>query len=104
MFRVHLRYGFSANRTGPDYQAAYRRYEQLVRPLVEGKRKLTLYFASAFVPKTWAGVWFRNQATTLMAFAPYCHYFFVRHMWDDFDLPNYELRVPQERESQRESG
>jgi 2-polyprenyl-6-methoxyphenol hydroxylase-like FAD-dependent oxidoreductase len=91
------------NGAGPDYQAAYRRYEQLVRPFVEGKQKLARYFASAFVPKTWAGVWFRNQATKLMVFPPLCHYFFVRHMRDDFHLPNYELRVPQERESQRES-
>jgi hypothetical protein len=64
---------------------------------------LALYFASAFVPKTWAGVWLRNQATKLMAFPPLGHYFFVRPMRDDFDLPNYELLVPQERESQRES-
>ena len=91
------------NRAGQDYQAAYRRYEQLMRPFVEGKQKLALYFASAFVPKTWAGVWLRNQATRLMAFPPLAHYFFVRHMRDDFDLPNYELRVPQQRESEGES-
>jgi 2-polyprenyl-6-methoxyphenol hydroxylase-like FAD-dependent oxidoreductase len=91
------------DRAGQDYQAAYRRYEHLMRPFVEGKQKLALYFASAFVPKTWAGVWLRNQATKLMASPPLAHYFFVRHMRDDFHLPNYELRVPQERESQRES-
>jgi 2-polyprenyl-6-methoxyphenol hydroxylase-like FAD-dependent oxidoreductase len=88
------------NRAGQDYRAAYRRYEQLMRPFVEAKQKLALYFASAFVPKTWAGVWLRNQVTKLMAFPPLAHYFFVRHMRDDFDLPNYELRVPQEREFQ----
>jgi 2-polyprenyl-6-methoxyphenol hydroxylase-like FAD-dependent oxidoreductase len=91
------------HRAGEDYQAAYRRYEKLMRPFVAGKQKLALYFASAFVPKTWAGVWLRNQATRLMAFRPLAHYFFVRHLRDDFDLPNYELRGPQERESQKES-
>ena len=91
------------NGAGQDYQAAFRRYEQLMRPFVEGKQKLALYFAAAFVPKTWAGVWLRNQATKLMAFRQLAHYFFVRHMRDDFDLRNYELRFPQERESQRES-
>jgi 2-polyprenyl-6-methoxyphenol hydroxylase-like FAD-dependent oxidoreductase len=90
-------------RAGEDYQAAYRRYEQLMRPFVEGKQKLALYFASVFVPKTWAGVWLRNQATKLMAFPPLAQYFFERHMRDDFDLPNYELRVLQERDSQKES-
>ncbi len=87
-------------RTGHDYKAAYRRYEQLIRPFVEGKQKLARYFASAFVPKTWAGVWLRNQVTKLMAFPPLAHYLFVHHLRDDFDLPNYEHRVPQERESQ----
>jgi hypothetical protein len=69
-----------------------------MRPFVEGKQKLALYFASAVVPKTRAGVWLRNQATKLMAFPPLAHYFFVRHLRDNFDLPNYELHVPRERE------
>lgn len=81
------------NREAQDYQEAYRRYEQLMRPFVEGKQKLALYFASAFVPKTWAGIWVRNQATKLMAFPALAHYFFVRHLRDDFDLPNYNLRA-----------
>ena len=91
------------NRAGHDYQAAYRRYEQLLRPFVEGKQMLAHYFASAFVPKTWVGVWLRNQVTKLMAFPPLAHYFFVRHLRDDFDLPNYDFPVPQHRESQNES-
>jgi hypothetical protein len=37
-----------------------------------------------------------------MAFRPLAHYFFVRHLRDDFDLPNYELRGPQEPESRKE--
>jgi 2-polyprenyl-6-methoxyphenol hydroxylase-like FAD-dependent oxidoreductase len=91
------------NRAGQDYQAAYRRYEQLMRPFVEGKQRSASYFASAFVPKTWVGVWLRNQATKLMAFPLLAHYFLVRHLRDDFDLPNYELRAPQEQESREES-
>jgi 2-polyprenyl-6-methoxyphenol hydroxylase-like FAD-dependent oxidoreductase len=81
------------NRAGEDYQAAYRRYEQLMRPFVEGKQKVAMYFAAAFVPKTWAGVWLRNQATKLMAFPPLADYFFVRHVRDDFELPNYDVPV-----------
>ena len=91
------------NRAGHDYQAAYRRYEQLLRPFVEGKQKSARYFASAFVPKTRVGVWIRNQVTKLMAFPPVAHYFFVRKLRDDFDLPNYDVRVPHHRESQNES-
>ena len=63
------------NRAGHDYQAAYRRYEQLMRPFIEGKQKSARYFASAIVPKTRVGVWLRNQATKLMAFPPLVHYF-----------------------------
>ena len=63
------------NRAGHDYQAAYRRYEQLLRPSVEGKQKSVRYLASAFVPKTRVGVWLRNQVTKLMGFPPVNHYF-----------------------------
>ena len=83
---------------GNDYAAAFRRYEQFMRPFVEGKQNLALYFASAYVPKTRAGVWLRNQATKLMAFPPLAHLLLVRHLRDDFDLPNYEMGDPQERE------
>lgn len=91
------------NRAGPDYSAAFRRYEQLLRPFVEAKQKSARYFASAFVPKTPLGMWLRNPATKLMAFAPLFHYFFVRQLRDDFDLPNYDVPGPPHRESQIES-
>ena len=90
-------------RAGHDYQAAYRRYEQLLRPFVEGKQKSARYFASAIVPKTRVGVWLRNQVTKLMAFPPIAHYFLGRDLRDDFDLPNYDVPVPHDRESQNES-
>jgi 2-polyprenyl-6-methoxyphenol hydroxylase-like FAD-dependent oxidoreductase len=89
------------SRAGENYQTAYRRYEQSMRPFVEGKQKLALYFASAFVPRTWAGVWLRNQATKLMAFPPLAYYLFVRHLRDDFDLPDYEFPPLEELECQK---
>jgi 2-polyprenyl-6-methoxyphenol hydroxylase-like FAD-dependent oxidoreductase len=91
------------NRAGPDYQAAYRRYERLLRPYVEARQKSARYFASAFVPKTRVGVWLRNQATKLMAFRPLAHFFLGRQLRDDFDLPNYDVPVPGRLESQNES-
>jgi 2-polyprenyl-6-methoxyphenol hydroxylase-like FAD-dependent oxidoreductase len=91
------------NRAGHDYQAAYRRYEQMLRPFVEGRQKSARYFASAFVPKTRVGLWLRNQVTKLMAFPPLAHYFIERQLRDDFDLPNYDLPVPHHRESRNES-
>jgi 2-polyprenyl-6-methoxyphenol hydroxylase-like FAD-dependent oxidoreductase len=91
------------NRAGHDYQAAYRRYEQMLRPFVEGRQKSARYFASAFVPKTRVGLWLRNQVTKLMAFPPLAHYFIERQLRDDFDLPNYDLPVRHHRESRNES-
>jgi 2-polyprenyl-6-methoxyphenol hydroxylase-like FAD-dependent oxidoreductase len=82
------------HRAGNDYRAAYRRYEQMLRPFVEAKQRLARYFASAFVPKSRAGVWLRNQVTKLMRFRPLAHYFLGRQMRDDFDLPNYDFPVP----------
>ena len=79
------------NRAGHDYQAAYRRYEELLRPFVEGRQKSVRYFASAMVPKTRVGVWIRNQVTKLMAFPPVAHYFLSRELRDNFDLPNYDV-------------
>ena len=90
------------NRAGHDYQAAYRRYEQLLRPFVEGKQKSVRYFASAMVPNTRVGVWLRNQATKLMAFPLVNHYLLSRELRDDFDLPDYETPFLQQRKSQNE--
>jgi 2-polyprenyl-6-methoxyphenol hydroxylase-like FAD-dependent oxidoreductase len=81
------------NRAGPDYPAAYRRYEQLLRPFVEGKQKFARYSASATVPKTRVGLWFRNQVTKLMAFPPIVRYIFGRALRDDFELPDYDVPV-----------
>jgi 2-polyprenyl-6-methoxyphenol hydroxylase-like FAD-dependent oxidoreductase len=88
------------NRAGQDYEAAYRRYEQLLRPYVEARQKSARYFAAALVPKTRVGVWLRNQVTRLMAFPPVAHYFLGRQLRDDFDLPNYDAPLPRPRESQ----
>jgi 2-polyprenyl-6-methoxyphenol hydroxylase-like FAD-dependent oxidoreductase len=77
-------------RAGDDYRAAFLRYEQLLRPFVESKQQLAKSFASGFVPKTWLGVWLRNQVTKLLAIPPVARYFIGRGLSDDFDLPNYE--------------
>jgi 2-polyprenyl-6-methoxyphenol hydroxylase-like FAD-dependent oxidoreductase len=91
------------NSAGDEYQAAYRRYEQVLRPFVEGKQDSARYFASAMVPRTRVGVWLRNQVTKLMAFRPVAHCFLGRQLRDDFDLPNYDVPAPHHRESLNES-
>ncbi len=78
------------SRAGGDYRAAFRSYEQQLRSFLEGKQASARNFASAFVPKTRFGVWFRNQATRLLAIPPLARYLVGRDLVDGFDLPNYE--------------
>jgi 2-polyprenyl-6-methoxyphenol hydroxylase-like FAD-dependent oxidoreductase len=42
-------------------QAAFRRYEDRLRPFIHGKQRAAQRFAAAFVPRTRPGVFFRNQ-------------------------------------------
>ena len=79
------------NRAGQDYRAAFDRYEQRLRPFIEGKQQSARKFASAFVPKTRCGLWFRNQMTKLLAIPPVADYFIGRDLKDNFDLPDYEI-------------
>jgi 2-polyprenyl-6-methoxyphenol hydroxylase-like FAD-dependent oxidoreductase len=88
------------SRARHDYQAAYRSYEQRLRPYVEARQKSAGYFASAMAPKTRLGLRIRNLVMKLMVFRPVAHYLLVRQLRDDFDLPNYEFPVPRHRESQ----
>ena len=77
------------DRAGQDYRAAFDRHEKRLRPLIEKKQKSAANFASAFAPKTEAGVWFRNQISKLVAIRPIADLLFARDLKDDFDLPEY---------------
>ncbi len=78
-------------RAGDDYREAFRSHEQLLRPFIERKQQSAWHFASAFAPKTWMGIWVRNQMTKLLAVPPVAHFLVGRDMEDRFDLPNYEI-------------
>ncbi len=52
-------------RAGSDHRAAFRRYEQQLRPFIEGKQKSARRFARSFAPRSALGIWIRNQATKL---------------------------------------
>lgn len=77
-------------RAGDDYREAFRRYEQRLRPFIEGKQASAGRFAAAFAPKTRAGTWFRNQVTKLLAIPLITHLFVGPGLRDNIDLPNYE--------------
>jgi hypothetical protein len=42
------------------YRAAFRRYEELLRPYIVGKQKAAARFASCFAPKTQLGLTIRH--------------------------------------------
>lgn len=74
-----------------DYRKAFRSYEEKLRPFVEGKQESARKFASAFVPRTHLGIWFRNWVTRLMFIPAVADYFVGRDLRDDFELPSYEM-------------
>ena len=76
---------------GADHRGAFARYEERLRPFIEGKQESARNFASAFAPRTRLGIWFRDQVTKLLAFRPVADYFVGRDLKDDFQLPDYEM-------------
>lgn len=79
------------NRADDDYPLAYERYERLMRPLVEAKQADARRFASAFAPKTAAGVWVRNHATKLLAIPYVGERLLSGQLSDGFTLPAYGI-------------
>jgi len=78
------------NRATGDYRRAFLCHEKLLRPFIESKQASAMKLASAFIPKTRPGVWFRNQVTKLLAIPPVGYYFVGRDLHDDFELPDYD--------------
>ncbi len=54
------------HRAGADYQDAFRRYEERMRPIIEARQRSARAFASMFTPKTALGLWTRNRMSRLL--------------------------------------
>lgn len=76
---------------GNDFRAAFARYEQRLRPLLEKKQASAATFASSFAPKTSLGLSFRNAVTRLMRVPAIADLFIGRELRDDIELPDYGL-------------
>jgi 2-polyprenyl-6-methoxyphenol hydroxylase-like FAD-dependent oxidoreductase len=74
---------------GGDHAEAFRRYEQRLRPFIEGKQKSARKFASSFAPRSAFGIWFRNQVTHLMGLPFVANAAVGSGLRDDFELPEY---------------
>jgi 2-polyprenyl-6-methoxyphenol hydroxylase-like FAD-dependent oxidoreductase len=74
---------------GDDYAAAFARYETRMMAFLKGKQASAAKFASAFAPRTAAGIAFRNLITRLFRIGPLAEFFVGRELRDYFALPDY---------------
>ena len=77
-------------RTRADPQAAFRRYEALLRPLIATKQKAAEQFAGSFAPKTRLGLFVRNQVTKAFAIPYVAKMTLGSSLLDHIELPEYE--------------
>jgi 2-polyprenyl-6-methoxyphenol hydroxylase-like FAD-dependent oxidoreductase len=76
---------------GGDHVAALARYEERLRPFLEGKQKSAAKFASSFAPKTGVGIAVRNMVTGLLGIPFIADYVVGRDLRDDIALPDYRF-------------
>jgi 2-polyprenyl-6-methoxyphenol hydroxylase-like FAD-dependent oxidoreductase len=77
---------------GGDHIAAFARWQARMTPFLKRKQGSAAKFASAFAPKTAAGITFRNLVTRLMAIPIVADHFIGRDLRDDVELPDYAFR------------
>jgi 2-polyprenyl-6-methoxyphenol hydroxylase-like FAD-dependent oxidoreductase len=74
---------------GDRYDAAFKKYEQLLRPYVEIKQRGAERFAAAFAPRTRWGLLFRNLVVKAFAIPGLARFTFGRDIIDTLQLPDY---------------
>lgn len=79
------------DRARGDHRAAFRRYEQLLRPLIEGKQESARAFAGALAPRTSVGLWTRNRVSRLLDIPALAAWAIRREFRDDIELPDYAM-------------
>ncbi len=79
------------HRADGDHREAFRRYEHLLRPLIEGKQTSARAFAGALAPKTAAGLWTRNRVSRLLDIRALAAWAIRREFRDDIELPDYPM-------------
>ncbi len=75
--------------SGPEYPAAFARYEERMIPFLKRKQASALKFASSFAPKTAFGITLRNLVTRLLQFPFVANFLFGRELRDKIELPDY---------------
>jgi 2-polyprenyl-6-methoxyphenol hydroxylase-like FAD-dependent oxidoreductase len=73
-----------------DYNAAFRKYENIMMPLIETKQKLAQSFAGTLIPKSRFGIWIRNTFGNVMFSSLVAKWFVKKYMTDKIDLKDYQ--------------
>jgi len=78
-------------RGGNAPEAAFQRYEGLLRPLIATKQKAARQFAGGFAPKTRLGVFLRNQVTKAFAIPFVAKLAIGSSLMDRIEVPAYSV-------------
>lgn len=76
---------------GGDFATAFAQYEQRLMPFLRNKQQSAERFASAFAPKTWLGIAFRDLVTRVLRVPLVGDLAIGRDLRDDIVLPHYAL-------------
>jgi 2-polyprenyl-6-methoxyphenol hydroxylase-like FAD-dependent oxidoreductase len=71
------------------HDAAFARFEQILRPFIDRKQSAARRFAGFFAPRTIPGLWLRNQMSKLLALHAIADVVARNGLIDDLPLPTY---------------
>ena len=78
--------------TSPDEpQEAFRRHQERLQSFIQGKQRAAERFATAFVPRTRFGLFFRNQVLRAFRVPAIARIGIARNIRDQLALPQYGL-------------
>ncbi len=76
-------------KSGGDYEAAFQRYERILRPFMDEKQEAAKSYASSFAPKTQFGLFARNQVLKALGIPGIAKLTIGRSITDRLMLPSY---------------
>jgi 2-polyprenyl-6-methoxyphenol hydroxylase-like FAD-dependent oxidoreductase len=76
-------------RANGQYQEAFARYEEILRPHIVEKQRTAQRLAKSFVPRTALGIWLRSLISRAFVIPGVADRFLVKSVTDGFVLPNY---------------
>jgi 2-polyprenyl-6-methoxyphenol hydroxylase-like FAD-dependent oxidoreductase len=77
-------------RAGGDHRMAFHAYEQMLQPLMAKKQRAARSFAGSFAPRTFLGIYFRNQVARIMTRPFIVRLFMGGLVEDSLTLPAYQ--------------